>query len=188
MILREGAFDPERQDHFLDLAVQLLVQRQQEGPRHLLGNRGATLQGPPTNDVRHIADIAPHHAHVIKAVMLVEILVLGGHKGMDQLVRHRVDRHEHPRLGGVFRQQAAVTGVNPGDYRWLILRQLAVVRQVAAIIDDRPDNQHANRNRTDSAQNQAILQQAAPQRFLDLLSDLVCCILLLLVRVSHFVS
>ena len=79
--------------------------------------------------------------------MAVEVLILGGKEGVDDPLRDGLDRHEDAPLGRVLGQQAAVSGMYPGRDRRLVMRELLIVRQIAAEIPDRDADKAATGNR-----------------------------------------
>ncbi len=82
-----------------------------------------------------MADVGDHgagHADHVDAGMAEEALVLGRHEGLQDALGHGGDRHEHPPFLGVFRQQAAVGGVEARDSGRLVVGELLVVRQAIA--------------------------------------------------------
>ena len=62
--------------------------------------------------------------------MLVEILVLGGQKRLDDQLGHGLDRHVKPPFTGIFGNQRTVGSVDAGHHRGLVIGKLRVVRQV----------------------------------------------------------
>jgi hypothetical protein len=66
--------------------------------------------------------------------VLVEILVFGRNEGLQQLRRDRLDRLEQPAFARVLGQQGAVSGVDAGGYRRLIVLEDRVVRELAVEI------------------------------------------------------
>ena len=46
------------------------------------------------------------------------------------------DGHEQPLLAGVFGEQPSVAGVNAGHHRRLVGRELVVIRQVPAVMEE----------------------------------------------------
>ena len=61
-------------------------------------------------------DVGDHGAdqrHEVDAGMGEEVLVLRRDEGVDHPLRKGLDRHEDPALAGIFRDQAAVAGMDP---------------------------------------------------------------------------
>ena len=58
------------------------------------------------------------------AGMLVEILVLGREESLDQPLGHCRNGHEDPPLAGVFLQQRAIGGMDPGHHRRLVIGEI----------------------------------------------------------------
>src|SRR5262249_8161005 len=76
----------------------------------------------------------------IEAPMFIEILVLGGNKGIDDELRHRLDREIEPALLGVFGEQLAIGGMHPRHHRRLIVLKLRIVRQIFGKMIEQPGN------------------------------------------------
>src|SRR5690606_33564174 len=93
------------------------------------------------------------------AGVIVEVLVLGGEEGAHHAPRNGLDRHEDALLGRVLGDQPAVTSVHPGDRRRLVVGELAVLGQAAAVVIE--EIEHAagagdrqdNRQRDEDAEN-----------------------------------
>ncbi len=92
--------------------------------------------------------------------MAVEVLVLGGKKGADYPFGDGLDRHENAPLSRVLGQQAAVSGMYPGGDRRLVMRELLIVRQIAAEIPDRDADKAATGNRQDDRADEQKPDQA----------------------------
>ena len=80
--------------------------------------------------------------------MLVEVLVLGGEEGVDDELRHRLDRQIEPALVGVFGEQRAVGRVHPRHHRRLIILKLRIIRQVLGIMPQKAGDGGDRRRRT----------------------------------------
>src|SRR5215469_3796251 len=81
--------------------------------------------------------------------MAVEILVLGGKKGIDYRLGDGLDRHKNAPLGRVFGQQSAISSMHAGRNRRLVMSELLIVRQLAAEMPDRDADEAASGNRQD---------------------------------------
>ena len=99
-----------------------------------------------------MTDIRQHCAQdpaEIESAMVVKTLVLGRYKGVDDILRNIVDRHEHPVFTGIFSDQRPVASMDPAHDRGLILRQLLIIGQV---IGD-PNDIDRHSNEADNSQN-----------------------------------
>ena len=126
-VLRIGALDADGEDRLLELALELLLARQQEVLGHLLGDGRGTL-GALLAVVLQVVDHGAGNAGEVEAAVLVEALVLGGQEGGNHQLGHDVDRHEDAPLAGVLGHQAAVVGVDARHDRRLVLGKAVVVR------------------------------------------------------------
>ena len=159
LVLGEGAFDAERQQRLLQLALEGQLVAQQKILGDLLGDgrrahRTAIASHPPQID-----EHGPSDAENVDSGVVVEVLVLSREERLDQALRHGVDRHEDALLMRVLRHQTTVPGVDPGHGRRLIIGELAIIRQVGTVavqqVDqaDRPgdadEGQAAERDRQD---------------------------------------
>ena len=90
LLLRQVRFEPQRQERFLDLALDGALVGQEQVLGELLGDGRAALDHRIGPDVlRHGAE----QAEEIDAEMVEEAAVLGGQHRLDDMVRHLVDRH-----------------------------------------------------------------------------------------------
>ncbi len=137
-LLRVGLLDAQRQDRFLDLAVEGLLGGEQEVLRHLLRDRRGADQ--PRAAAGHVLQHGAGDAVKIEAGVLVEILVLGGDERLLDAVGNRLDRQVEPALVGVLGHQLAVVGVDARRHRRLVLGEHVVVRQVRGQPGDVPGN------------------------------------------------
>ena len=129
LVLGVGALDPHRQQGFLDLAGERHLVGQKKVLRDLLGNRGCALR-PAVGAVILRGKI--------DAAVLVEILVLGSQKGVDDHFRNRLDRQIQAAFLGIFAEQRAIGGMNARHHRRLIILKLRIVRQVLGKMPDQP--------------------------------------------------
>src|SRR4029077_5647458 len=95
-------------------------------------NRPAISPQPP-----YVSDCRTHYRSRVDPVMVVEVLVLGREKRVDNEFRDRLDRDENPPLGRVLGQQAAIAGMHSGRDRRLVMSKLLIVRQVPSEMPDR---------------------------------------------------
>ena len=130
LFLGIGALDFQRQQRLLDLALERDLVGQKEVLGDLLGDRGRALRPAARSVGLHIEQAGANDAAEVEAVVLVEVLVLGGEEGVDHHLRHGLDRNVEPALRGVFGDQRTVAGMDAGHHRRLIVLQLRVVRQV----------------------------------------------------------
>ena len=128
LVLREGGFDAQRDQRLADLALVAPFVADEEVLGHLLRDRGrALLTGASRAEVH---DDGAHQTLGVNAHMLVEILVLGGQEGTRHQLRHGADRHIEAPLAGIFRDKAAVRGVDARHHRRLVIGELGMIRQV----------------------------------------------------------
>ena len=130
LVLRIGALDLERQQRFLDLALERHFVAQKEVLRDLLGDGGGALRPPARAIALHVEDAGAEDAAEVEAVVLVEVLVLGRQERVDHHLRHRLDRNVEPALGGVLSHQRPIAGVHAGHHRRFVVLKLRIVRQV----------------------------------------------------------
>ena len=131
-LLGQRPLDTERENRFLDLALDGDLVTQQEVLRDLLGD-GRAADGPALLAVAaDVGEGSAQDAERVDAWMLEEVLVLGRQEGADQLLGHGRNRHEHALLDRVLGEQPSVSGVHPGHRRRLVARELLVVRQGAS--------------------------------------------------------
>ncbi len=131
LLLAERALDAQRQDRFLDLSVPGLLGGQQEILGDLLGDRRtAALDRGIAVDARHdVVAQRTDHAVDRNPVVRVEILVLGGDEGLQQLGRDGLDRLEQPPLMRIFGQQRAVGGVDARRDGGLVVLEHGIIGQ-----------------------------------------------------------
>ncbi len=111
LVLGEIGFQPQRQEGFLDLALDRALVRQEQVLGELLRERRAALHdgvGAEVLDKR--ADGAEH----VDAEMLEEATVLGGEHRLDQMVGHLLERHGVALLDAALADLVAVA-VEEGD-------------------------------------------------------------------------
>ncbi len=129
--LRIGLLDANRENGFLQLALELLFASQQEVLGDLLRDGRGALRATPRAEILEVGYDRSAEAVKVETAVLVEALVLGREiGGLDEL-RYGVHRHEDAALTGVLGHQAAVVGVNSRHDRRLVTRQTVVVRQIA---------------------------------------------------------
>src|SRR5262249_51649557 len=92
LLLRIGPLDLERQQRLLDLARERNLVGEKEVLGDLLGDRGGALRPLVRSEVLQVEPPGAGDAVEIKAGMLVEILVFGGNEGIDDELRHRLNR------------------------------------------------------------------------------------------------
>ena len=130
LLLGEGPLDADGEDRLLELALDVLIPRQQEVLGHLLGDgrsadhvRSAGLQRA------QIGDDGAEDALNVEAAVLIEVLVLGRDEGVDDALGNGGDRHVDAPLARVLGDQPAVIGVDARHHRRLVLGEHLVVRQ-----------------------------------------------------------
>jgi hypothetical protein len=95
LVFRIARFQLRGQDHFLELALERLVERQKALSRQLLGDRAAPLGAAALSEV---GDHRSADADDVDAAVVVEPLVLDGQNGADQIRRDLIERHFYPLL------------------------------------------------------------------------------------------
>ena len=133
LVLGERALEPGGEDDLLDLALAGAVAGQEEVLHHLLGDRRGAAQAPAVH--RRVVE-RRHDAARVEAVVLVEVLVLGGDEGLPDLVGDLVDRREDAPLAGELVHERALAGVDAAERRRLVALELGVVGQVLAVDGD----------------------------------------------------
>ena len=88
----------------------------------------------------------------VDAGMLEERLVLGGEEGVDHPAGHGGNRNEDPLFGGEFGEKSPVSRVDAAHHRRLVVGELGVVGQVAAIVVEKPYNAPAGEKPDDDDQ------------------------------------
>ena len=167
LVLGERPLDPERQQRLLDLARQRDLAGQEEVLGDLLGDGRGPDRPAVLAEVPDVGQRGADDAEHVDPRMAVEILVLGGKECLDQALGDRLDRHEDPLLLRVLGHQAAVGGVDPGDGRRLIVGQLTIVGQIAAVAVEQVERPARADQRQHQQAGQARpenLQQLAQER------------------------
>ena len=163
LVLVEGLLDAMRQNGFLHLALDGALIGEEEVLGHLLGDGGGaddlSLAGHLDFDIAHARG---REARPVKALMLVEGLVLGRDEGLDELLRDVVDRHEETALLGIFGNQRAVGGMHARHHRRLVLGELLIVGQTLGHVpDDVADTGGDAEERDESYREQASQEISA---------------------------
>jgi hypothetical protein len=131
LVLREGRFHAQRDQRLADLALIAALVADEEVLGDLLGDGGGALL--PRSPRPQIDHDGAHEPFRVDARVPVEVLVLGRQEGVDDKLGHGVDRHVEAPLAGIFRDQAAVRGMDAGHHRRLVIGELGVIRQVLRI-------------------------------------------------------
>ena len=100
-VLGVGALNPQRDEHFLDLAIKGLLIRQEEVFRDLLRNGRGALRAATLIALK-IKHRGAQNPLGIDAGMFVEIFVFGRQEGGDDLLRHSLNGDEEPTLARIF--------------------------------------------------------------------------------------
>ena len=87
LVLRVGLLDAQRQDRFLDLAVDALLVGEQEVLRHLLGDRRGADRPLPDAIGLDVLDHGAEDAVIVEAGVVVEVLVFRRDEGRLDPVR-----------------------------------------------------------------------------------------------------
>ncbi len=159
--LGEFPFQPERQQHLLQLAVDRALLRQKQILRQLLGDGGAALAHAAVQDV---GDERARDAEGVDAVVLVEAAVLDGDEGLRHVTRQVLERQRLAGEVAAARQRAAL-GIDDldrrrplGDFERLDRRQMrADIDHGADAADREPQSEHRapSRSRARSASGAA---------------------------------
>ena len=156
--LRVGALDAQRQQRFLDLALERHLVGQQEVLGDLLGDGRGALRPAARAVVLDVEQPGARNAVNVDAGVLVEVLVLGGDEGVGDEFWNRLDRQIEAALIGVFGEQRAVGRMHPRHHRRLIILKLRIVRQVLGIMPQQAggrgnaDDEHDGSHREQKAQ------------------------------------
>ena len=152
LVLGEGPLHPQRQDGFLDLAVDRHLVGQQEVLCHLLRD-GRGPDGPPSGAVIHrVGDNRPRKGAKVNAEMRIKGLVLSRKERLYQARRHRLDRHEDAFFDGMLGNQRTIAGMDACGDRRFVLRQLVMVGKVLAIGPEHPQHRRGGRHRAKKQQ------------------------------------
>src|SRR6185437_766858 len=127
LVLRISALDTECEQRLLDLARDRKLVSQQKVFCHLLGDRRGALRTPAASVVLDIEHYRAGNAIGVETAVLVEVLILGRDKGMDDELWYRLDRQIEAPFAGVFGEERPVGGVHAGHYRRLIILKLRIV-------------------------------------------------------------
>jgi hypothetical protein len=117
LVLGIGALEPHRQQGFVDLAGERHLTGKKEVLHDLLCNGRGALRPAVGAKIPYIQKCGPRHALIVDAAMLVEILVLGRQKRVDDQFWNRLDRQIQPALLGIFAEQRAIRGMNACHHR-----------------------------------------------------------------------
>ena len=162
-LLGEGALDLHRQQGFLDLARPGQLVGEQEVLGDLLGDGGGALRAAAAAVVLDVGYAGARDAREVDAAVLVEALVLGRDEGLDDALRHRLNREIEPPLAGIFGEQRAVGGVHAGHDRRLVVLQLGIVRQVAREVPQQPGRAGDADDEQDGARRKQQTNEAQQQ-------------------------
>ena len=162
-LLRIGALDAQRQQRFLDLALERHLIVQQEVLGDLLGDGRGALRPPPAAVVLDIEHAGANDAVNVDARMVIEILVLRRHEGVGDELRDRLDRQIKPALLGIFGEQRAVGGMHPRHHRRLIVLKLGVVRQILGVMPQQACGRRDAGDEQDRARREQKAQKAQEQ-------------------------
>ena len=133
LLLGIGGLDADAEQDFANLAVERAIRAQEEILRHLLGDgRGALDVARALQE----HDAGAHDAFGVEPAVRIEVLVLGGDEGFLDQIGNRGGRQVKPALARIFRQQAAVGGVDAGHHRRLVVLELAEVGQILLVFPD----------------------------------------------------
>ena len=128
LVLGERVLEPGGEDDLLDLALAGAVAGQEEVLHHLLGDRRGAAQ--PLAGGGGVVERGDDAARV-EAVVVVEVLVLGGDEGLPDAFGDLVDGREDAPLAGELVHELALAGVDAAERRRLVALELGVVGEVA---------------------------------------------------------
>ena len=161
LVLRVGALDPHRQQGFLDLAGERNLVGQEEVLGDLLGDGGGALRPAVGTVVLREQHRGTRHAGEVDAAMLVEILVFGGEKRVDDQLWNRLDRQIEPAFLGILAEQRPVRRMDARHDRRLVILKLGIIRQILGIMPDQPRRRgHADQEHDGSRSKQEIPRTA----------------------------
>ena len=129
--LRQHAFDPPCDDHFLELAGDRIFVADQDVLGDLLGYGRAALGTLARAELGCIVHDRPGKACVIDPAMRPERLVFGREVGVDQLYREVDIAQLDPPFARITIDDLAAIAAHHGRQRWLVSQQRFGRRQVA---------------------------------------------------------
>ncbi len=146
LILGELVLQPDGEQHFLHLALQRALRRQEEVLGELLRQRRATLDGMAGQHVRHYRTA---EADRIEAEMRIEAAVLDGDDRLGNIGRHIVQRQSFAAGRTTIGDDAAVE-IGDLDIRWPVgdgpgagvRHARSIVDHEAGSADACPDAEH----------------------------------------------
>ena len=136
LVLRISALDAHRQQRFLDLAGERHLVGQKEVLRDLLRDGRGALRAAIRAIILRVDDAGARHAVKVEPAVLVEALVFRGEEGVDDRLRHRLDRQVKAPFLGVLTEQRPVRRMHARHHRRLVVLQLRIVRQIAREMPD----------------------------------------------------
>ena len=134
LVLGVGTLDLEREQRFLDLARERHFVGQEEVLGDLLGDGRGALRTAARSHVLEIQQTGTRDAAEVEAAVLVEVLVLRRHEGVEDQLRHRLDRQIEPALARIFGEQRAIGRMHARHHRRLVILELRIVRQILGIV------------------------------------------------------
>src|SRR6185312_8952817 len=155
----------------VQVKLEGLVAREEEVLGHLLSDGRGADHAPSGLHRAQIGDDGPQDTLNVQAAMLIEILVLGGHEGLDDTLGNGGDRHVDAALARELGDERAVIGVNAGHHRGLVFGQHFVVRQLTRYLPqhegcsarDGDEQNHArSEHETQKTQEKAAATPAPP--------------------------
>ncbi len=149
LVLGIGALDFQRQQRLLGLALEGDFVGQQEVLGDLLGDGGGALRAAVAAVILEIDHRRAGDSRKIQTAMLVKILIFRCEEGVDDQLRHRLDRDIESALSRVFRDQRTVRRMHTGHDGRFIVPQLRIVGQVLG----KMPHQACGRGHADQKQN-----------------------------------
>jgi hypothetical protein len=167
LLLGIGALDLEREQRFLDLALERDLVGQKEVLGDLLGDGGGALRSTARAVGLHVEDAGAGDAGEVEAVVLIEVLVLRRDEGVDHHLRDGLDWDVEPALRCVFGDQRTIGRMHARHHRRLVVLQLRVIREILGEMPEQAcggANANQEHDRADSKQEAAKAQQKSHSR------------------------
>jgi hypothetical protein len=137
LVLGERPLHARGEDPLADLPAQLPLLREQEVAARLLGDGGGAGEMAPREER---LDARARHAHVVQALVPVEVGVLGGEEGVAHVRRKRGRVDQSPSLEEILSAHAAVGAGDLGDLGRAVVAQRLHRGQPAAEPEEDADH------------------------------------------------
>ena len=153
-VLAELMLDPIGEQRLFDLARDGHLVTEQKVTDDLLRDRRRADRPLTALKTRQIGHRSAEDRSRVDAVMGIKIAIFGGQHRLDHRLRHLADRHNHPVLAGKLGHKGALARIHLGTDCGDIFRELLMVRQFAAEIDQRNPDKAADADRSDDNENE----------------------------------